>query len=397
MPIITTSGLDDSVRVQYEADYVEGAMSTRLYDQFAQPVSANMAEASHGSAIRVNFMSKLAPSTQTMSETEDLVSQTYVDTYADVTPTSRGNAVEWSEKVELTSYIPKTAQRIANLGENMMESIDVLAQATALTGSLYKSYVARASLDAGTAAHLIGRGSFIQAKAILQSLRVPAFQTARGGRWIALFNPMLEKDLLADTSLLAVGQYQDSSLIFNGEIGELMGFKLISHPDAKVFYGAGADNGTNIATTLSADANELALTITVASGTSIAAGQRLAIGTEETAGTHYATNESVIVAGINGTTVTIIGQGENGGLRYAHASGSAVRNADNVVPVVFGGPASLAKAYSAEIGEFGQVVGPKKTGKADQWTTMAWKFYGGYGIVAQNRLMRGEFATSLDA
>jgi hypothetical protein len=43
------------------------------------------------------------------------------------------------------------------------------------------------------------------------------------------------------------------------------------------------------------------------------------------------------------------------------------------------------------------VVGPKKTGKADQWTTMAWKFYGGYGVVADNRLLRYEFATSLDA
>jgi N4-gp56 family major capsid protein len=398
MPIINTTGLSDSVRLQYEAKYVEGAVSQRLYDQFAEPVSSDMNMAAQGSAIRVPFLSKLAPSSQTMSESEDLTSQTYVDTYVDITPTSRGNAVEWSEQVEMMTYTEGVAARISNLGENMMESIDLLAQAAALTGTLSKSYVARASLDAGTANHRITRNAFITAKTLLQSLRVPAYQTPRGGRWLCLVNPLLEIDLLNDTSFLAVGQYQDPGLIFNGEIGEIMGFKIISHPDAKVFYGAGADNASVVATTLAADVDELSTTITVAANTNIVAGMRLAIGTEETAGTHYATNESVIVAATpSSTTVTIIGQGENGGLRYAHASGAAVRNADNVIPAVFGGPSSLAKVYHPAVGEFGQVVGPKKTGKADQWTTMAWKFYGGYGVVAQNRLLRYEFASSIDA
>ena len=100
---------------------------------------------------------------------------------------------------------------------------------------------------------------------------------------------------------------------------------------------------------------------------------------------------------LTGTTVTISGMGSNGGLKYDHLSGVAVRNADTVVPVVFGGPESLAKVYDTEVGEYGQIVGPKLTGLAEQWTTLAWKWYGGYDTVSDNRIVRAEVASSMDA
>jgi N4-gp56 family major capsid protein len=398
MPIITTTGLGDSVRAQYETDYVEGAVKERVYDQLASPISSDMVEKSKtGSTISVPFISKLKPSTQTMSQTEDLTTDSFVDTTATLTTTSRGNAVKWSEAVELFTYTNNVASYISNLGENMMESVDLLAQAAALTGSLVKNAAARASLDAGTATHRLNRSTFIYADSVLNAMRVPSVMTPRGTRRIALFHPWALADLAQDSNILAVGQYQDAGLIMNGEIGELWGWKIVAHPDAKVFYGAGADNATNIATTLAAATEELATSFTVASATNIAAGMRLNIGTEETAGTHYGTNESVIVASVDSTTINIIGMGENGGMRYPHASGVAVRNADSVVPVVFGGPESLAKAYSPSVGEYGQIIGPKKTGLADQWTTMSWKWYGGYGIIAGNRILRSEVSVSLDA
>lgn len=396
-PIITTAGLSNSIRVQYENKYIEGQDATKLYDQFAAPLEGDMSQLKRGSSITQPFISRLAPSTQQMSETEDLVPVAYKDATVTFTPTSRGNAIKVSEKFDLTNYVENYAQNIYDLGENMMESIDLLAQSAALTGSLISRAAARASLDAGTASHRLSRTSFINAAAMLQSLRVPRFQTPRGGMWMVMVNSLALPDLLADSALLAVGQYQDASLIMNGEIGELMGFKILAHPDAKVFYAAGAANASAVNTTLSAEVDELATTITVASATNVAVGQWLMIGTAETANTHYATNERVQVAAIDSTTLTVVGQGVNGGLRFAHAAGVAVKNADNVVPAVWGGPESLAKGFDPEVGETGQIVGPKKTGLADQWTTVAWKFYGGYGIIAQNRILRTEHSLGLDA
>jgi hypothetical protein len=171
----------------------------------------------------------------------------------------------------------------------------------------------------------------------------------------------------------------------------------VESPYAKVFYGAGAANGSSASTTLNdTAANALDTTMVVSSATNISAGRHLTVGTIETAGTHYDTNESVTWAS-GTTTVTLIGSGENGGLRFDHANGEAVNNSDNVYPVAYGSPQSGVKAFADSIGEFGTMVGPKSDGLADQWQYIAWKWYGGYGRYAENRILRGEYASSLDA
>jgi N4-gp56 family major capsid protein len=393
----TTTTASDSVRAQYLSDYIEGAMNRRIYDQFASPVGSDMSEVGKGTTVVVPFLSSLAPSTQTISETVDIIPTTFEDTTVSITPTSRANAVIVSEKLLNTAYTDFNARYYKEVGDNMMESVDYLAMKAAVTGSLTKSIAARASLDAGTATNRLVKSAFTNASVILSAMKVPMFEASRGKRWMTLCHPFAFADLLSDTVITAVGEYQNNEIIFNNELGELAGFKIIASPWAKVFYGAGAANTTAISTTLGAAAKALDKTITVASGTSIAAGQRLLVGTVETANTLYETNESVLVASISGTTVTIIGEGVNGGLRFAHASGEAVKNNDNIGPVVFGGPESLAKVYDTKVGEYGEMVGPEKTGLVKQFTTLGWKWYGGYDIIAQNRILRTEVSFGIDA
>jgi hypothetical protein len=121
----------------------------------------------------------------------------------------------------------------------------------------------------------------------------------------------------------------------------------------------------------------------------------LTIGTCETGNTHYDTNERV--RWTSGTTSMLyVGSGANGGLRFDHALTDTVMNDDSVYPVVYGGPGSLVKVYANEVGEFGQLVGPLEDGLAHQWQSLAWKFFGQYGRVAENYLLRGEYSSSLD-
>jgi hypothetical protein len=186
-------------------------------------------------------------------------------------------------------------------------------------------------------------------------------------------------------------------IILNGEIGTMNGFKLLSDASAKVLYGAGAANASAINTTLAADTESLATSITVAAATNIDVGDRIMIGTVETGSTMSLTNETAKVKSVSSTTIGVIGEGENGGLRYAHSTGEAVKNTDNVVPVTYGGPESLGKLFANSVGEYGQMVGPKVDGVVDQFKTLGWKFYGGYGIIAENRVIRTEHSVSLDA
>ena len=125
----------------------------------------------------------------------------------------------------------------------------------------------------------------------------------------------------------------------------------------------------------------------------------MTIGTEETGSTFYPTNERVSYVSESSTVITITGEGDNGGLRYDHASGVAVRNADSVYPILCGGPRSIAKSYASDMGngEYGQIVGPSVQGLLDQWVSLGWKWYGGFAVISESWLGRIEVSSSMDA
>ena len=214
--------------------------------------------------------------------------------------------------------------------------------------------------------------------------------------FIAIMHPDAYYDLLTAGSIDDIAHYQDKNIWLNGALGTLNGFQILASPFAKVFMGAGEDASTAGNYTLSAAANALAKSLSITTATNVAVGRYLSIGTEETGTTFYPTNERV--KHISGTTTSVVvGGGPNGGLKYDHANGAGCRNADSVYPVLFGGPKSLAKIYAPDVGEFGEVVGPTKTGNAEQFVSLFWKWYGAYAIMNENWLVRGEYSCSMDA
>jgi N4-gp56 family major capsid protein len=400
MAIQTTSNLSNAVRTKYSAAYLQAAMSQRVYDQLAIPVGDSKFRLESGnwlgSSYLFNFASDMTPSTSAISQSVDIVPQVLRDSTASITPTSRGDALQWAEALDLQAYTPYGEQRFTALGKNMMESVDLLAQAEALQGGLVKRAVARASLDAGTSGHRFTDSAIAQMASLVKTLKCPPLED---GSLVCIVHTDAFYDLVQGGNVVTIAQQVKPEILMNQEVGSWAGFRIIATPWAKVFGGAGADNGSNAATTLNGAVNALAKTIVVAADTNITAGLYLTIGTEETGNTHHATNELVRVSAdySSGTTVDIIGEGANGGLRFDHASGISVRNADNAYPAVFGSRGSLIKVFANEVGEFGETVGPKDDGILNQFTSLGWKFYGGYGLVAENYIARGEYSSSLQA
>jgi hypothetical protein len=286
-----------------------------------------------------------------------------------------------------------------------METVDLLARDLACAGDLWRSYAqtARTSLDAATNYYLTS-SVFNAVAADLQTLKVPAMVDGGQEKWIAIIHPYALTDFLASTDILAVGEYQKSNIVLGQELGEYGKFKIVCSPWAKVFWGGGNTAGTAIETTIAAedgttDANDALDThIEVAANTNMSAGKRVMIGTHETGSTHYPTNEIVTITAVSSTTITVVGEGANGGLRFKHEIGEAVSNDDNVGCAVFGGPSSLVKVWDTNMdNEFGTVVGPKKQGLLDQFESLGWKFYGNYGRPIESRIYRYEHTFSRDA
>jgi len=374
----------------------------RLYDQIASPFPGKpMAEQIRGSSVVIPFLSDMLPGETAISETADVTPQTLVDATASITPTSRGEALQCSELILIEAYTDYGKKQFERVGKNMMESVDLLAQEQAVTGNWVQRVAARASLDAGTTTHYLNGDVFAEIQSKLISLKVPGFTGSsidQGQVWAAIIHPYSFHDLRLSDNILQIGQYQDSGIHLNFELGKIGPFRLVVSPFSKVFYGAGSANGTAVSTTLASAATALDTTITLSATTNVTAGQWLNIGTAESSTTLYPTNERVeIIAETTSGVFTIVGEGYNGGLRFAHAAGTAVTNSDSVYAGVFGGPNSLAKLYAPDVGEYGQVVGPKKQGLLDQFVSLGWKFYGGYGRPVETWLLRGEFSTSFEA
>jgi N4-gp56 family major capsid protein len=407
MAIQTTSNLSNAVGTRYTTKYQEAAAAVRLYDQLAMPISAPQFELETrrglGTTYTFNFLSDMSPASQTVSEDSDIALQVLRDATATMTPTSLADGMKWSQLLDLQAYTDYVASRAAVLGKNMMEGVDAKAKNAALQGSLVSRYVARASLDAGTAAHNWTEAAIWSAMSKAESLKLPSFVDFRGRKmYMAIAHTDAYYDLFHGGNIVSAAIYGGlpGSTLLNGELGEIANCKLIISPNAKVFGGAGLDHGTSMNTgtgyNLSAAASALDTTINVTTATNIASGRFLTIGTEETANTHYETNERV--SHVSGTTASVIvGEGANGGIRYDHPVTDFVINNDSVYPVAYGSPNSLVKVFAQEVGEFGELVGPTKTGSVEQWTTLAWKWFGGYARMAENTIIRGEYSSSLDA
>lgn len=403
MTIQTTDNTTNAVRTRYTGRYQKAARARRLYDQLATPVSAAQNELEKtrgmGTSYTFNFASDMEIGTTAINQTSDIVPQAIVDAVSTITPTSLGEAMKWSEMLGIQEYTNGMADRAEKVGDNAMESIDNLAMEAALKGSVVLRGQARASLDAGTATDNWTEAAMWKSKTLIDSLKMPIFldQAGRSVRF-AIAHSDAFYDLFHGGNVMSSLIYGGlpGMILLNGEIGEIAGFRLLISPFAKVFGGAGADNASDANYALSADSAALALTLGVTTGTNAGAGRLLTVGTEETGNTFYPRNERV--KHISGTTTsTIVGSGANGGMRFAHTTAEYVRNADSVYPVAYGVPGSLVKIFAKETGAFGELVGPKKDGLADQWESLAWKFYGGYGRVAENRIVRGEYSSSLDA
>lgn len=401
-----SSTLTNSLRVQYVEDYIRGGMRRRLYDQVAQPIderseaarqAASMAQLSRAGTVQVVFLSDMQIGTTSLSEVADITPQTLRDQTATVTTDMYGEAIQVSQKGMIMRYTNYGAEKARKVGMNMMESVDYLAQKAALQGSWVKRNDTRGKLDAGTAGDRANNDHFRWAAARFSTFVVPGWEDDSGITWACITDPFVVGDIATGGDIVNVAQYQRAEIILQHEIGRLDQFRIVESGLAKIFYGGGTTNASDVDTTLSAAANALSTTIVVASATNIAQGDWLNIGTKETGNTFYPHNERVNVASVSGTTITIVGQADNGGLRFDHASGATVNADDSVHTMLFGGPASLAKVYSPDIGEFGEMVGPLFQGMAQQWTSLSWKHYGGYGRLSENWLQRSEVSVEEEA
>lgn len=275
------------------------------------------------------------------------------------------------------------------------ETIDALARRQATqAGIVFRGTdTTRATLARGTAGDRMRQGLFVKVNAFAQHWNTNKFID---GSIMVVMTPWQFADLITEASsniqLSQAYTERGGQILLNYELAKLYGIRIVVAPTAKVCWAAGAANASAVSTTLNGAVAAGATSIVVTANTNIVAGNWIHVGTIQTGNESDATyiTEPFFVTNVASTTITGIGSGPLGGLRFAHATLATVSNADSAHIAVFGGPNSLAKIYDGGIGEYGELVPPFETGNAKQWTTMSFKWWGGYGVVNQSWLLRAE-------
>jgi len=353
------------------------------WDQFAD--LRKLMNGQRGSTFNFPIAESLGPNTATLDELADVTPALMKVNEAVLTLQEYGGAVEVTKLAVATSYADVYKQAAYLNGYNMAESIDLVARAVFGQGArvIYQNAkTSRLTLDGFNTAASRVSGTFLQKLAIFgRGWKMPLYED---GTLCTVVHPFVHYDLQTDADIKLLAQYQQGDILFNGEVAYWGGLRIVVAPDAKGFWGSGANASSSSATTLNGAVAAGDTTMVVTAATNINVGNWITVAdTLETGNTWYDTNEILLVTATSGTTITVAafdpGPGSNGGFRYAHASGKTVNNNCAVFPITIVGPNSVTKVVSDFTGPYGESVVTGPFDRLGRFLTFGWYLIAAYG------------------
>ena len=398
-----TVALSPQVKAMYDADFYIQGQSVLYWDQFAD-LKGPIMNGQRGISQNFPIIESLQPNPVVLDELIDVAPQQMRGAEVIITLSEYGNCIEVTKFLVATAYADVYKQAAYINGYNLAESYDYIARAVFGQGSrvwFQNKRTARNQFAGQSTTADLMTIRFIELLSLIaaRSAKMPLYED---GAVATALHPFVFYDLMQDPTnggLRTMSQYSHPELLFNGELAYWSGLRMVVTANAKGFWGAGAAATTAVATTLAAAANPGDTSITVASGTGIAPGMWLAIqDAAEPGNTWSDSNELFMVTGVAGAVITGFaldpGPGDAAGLRFAHASGTAVNNNNSVFPVPCFGPNSVTKAASDWTGPYGETVVTGPFDRLGRFLTFGWYAINGYSRTRNAWLFRGEVGSS---
>jgi N4-gp56 family major capsid protein len=363
------------------------------------PAGGVLSEGAGYSSLRIPSYHRLLPANTTRSEVTDISPVQLRDSQITFNNSLYGNAVQLSLKLQKDASKNMFQIAAALVAENAAESVDYVAREVAIAGRGFElgNGSSRADVNADGA---LTPGMLYNAAGYLASapkLDGGLNQPTIGGGLAAIMRNAVIADLAENSSIILLGQYRDSApeTVLMGEVGaHVSGVRLIVSDYAKIFHGGGstlAVSSDNLANAVTAGASTLEASTALTS----ASQTYLTVGTRETTNNGTQTNvETVFAVGATTAAFAITGGAPNGGLVYDHSSDTPIGGYNQVHAVVIMGAKALAKVHDGSIGANPQLLPPKVDGLLDQWDSAQWRWYGGFGRWAENRLYRLEVGSN---
>jgi len=251
--------LEDVVQTAY-SKATELAFQPNLYfAQFAQGKKWDVrrGDPMPGDTVTFTIYDNLAAATAELSdEYSDITRVPMGETQKSIALKEYGNVVTLTNKLRVLSFdnIDLAAARV--VGHNMANSIDLIARASYDTqvGADYVTYA-----GGGASPGVISPGDTVTAELVrkiynkLERANVPKLE---GGFYVAVMHPDVIFDLRNEGYGTAANagtwraprEYTAPDAIFNGEVGEFEGFRIVSTSNSRIQAGAGSGGAVDVYT-----------------------------------------------------------------------------------------------------------------------------------------------------
>ena len=233
--VTTDSGLSVENKTHYDMTLIDEAQASLVHDQFGQkrPIPKN-----GGKKIEfrkfASLPKALTPLTEGITPDGKKLSATSIE--AEVA--QYGDYVTLSDILDLTTIDPIVVEATKIIGRQAGLTLDTITRNILHSGTnvYYAPKADGTAVESRTALDATCKLTVDVVKrvaAILKKNNAPKIN----GDYVAIIHPFAAYDLMNDTEWKYPHQYQDTSNIYEGEIGKIGGVRFVETSEAKIYDG----------------------------------------------------------------------------------------------------------------------------------------------------------------
>lgn len=234
-----TTGLTQEMSTYYEKVFLERAEYEYIFSQGAQ---MRTMPANEGKTVVFTRHTPLATATTALTEGTNPAEVSLTAANVSATLAEYGTTVKISRFLSLTSIDAGNKEKIEVVGQNMGETLDEITRNELFTGATAQLAGAKSTLTDVAITDVLSVAELRKAVRTLKVNKARRFQD-RGGAWMAKVGPNTSYDLTTDSTFLSADIYDNGAKkLYNGELGTILGAKVIESPNQYEAVNAGTSS-----------------------------------------------------------------------------------------------------------------------------------------------------------
>lgn len=232
----TTSGLSAEMSTYYEKVFLAIAEYEYIFNQGAQ---MRTQPANEGASVKFTRHTPLATATTALTEGVNPAEVNLTATTVSATLLEYGNTVKISRFLSLTSIDANNKEKIEVVGQNMGETLDELTRNELFTGATAQLAGGKSVLTDVAITDVLSVSELRKAVRTLKLNKAKRYQD-RIAPWMGKLGPNTSYDLTSDSTFLSADIYDNGATkLYNGELGKILGVRLVESPNQYESVNAG--------------------------------------------------------------------------------------------------------------------------------------------------------------